>query len=101
MEISFGKLKSRFRILRKVIDAEISVSPKIVTACCILHNICEKNRIPLPPLEHDVEAEDRHAFPQPNQGLNNEIDDRAGDRVRLTIQEHLADNFPLLKSFHL
>lgn len=100
VEISFGKLKSRFRILRKVIDADIQLAPKIITACCILHNICESSRIPMPPPPGDQEQE-QLAFQQPDLGFNNEIEDRAGPQTREVIRDYLANNFPLLKSFHL
>lgn len=97
VEISFGKLKSRFRILRKTIDADISIAPKIITACCILHNICEKNRLPLPPrVDHEEPDPD-----QPDRIIINDIDDNGGEHVRTVITNYLAENHPLLRSFHL
>ena len=38
---AFGRLKGRWRCLRKQIDNDISIVPTIVIACCILHNLCE------------------------------------------------------------
>jgi len=41
VENAFGRLKARWRWLTKRNDMNISNTPHIVTACCILHNICE------------------------------------------------------------
>ena len=40
VENAFGRLKARWRCLLKQNDIVTNV-PKVVTACCILHNICE------------------------------------------------------------
>lgn len=40
VENAFGKLKARWRILRKI-EASIDFAPAIIGACCILHNLCE------------------------------------------------------------
>lgn len=41
VENAFGRLKARWRRLTKRNDMDIIHVPHIVTACCILHNICE------------------------------------------------------------
>ena len=41
VENAFGRLKARFRRLCKRNDMRIDNVPHIVTACCILHNMCE------------------------------------------------------------
>ena len=41
VENAFGRLKARWRRLMKQNDMDISNVPKGVTACCILHNLCE------------------------------------------------------------
>jgi hypothetical protein len=45
VEKAFGRLKGRWRRLQ-MCDFEISRMPKVVKACCVLHNICEVNLIP-------------------------------------------------------
>lgn len=41
VENAFGRLKARWRCLLKQNDMVVTNVPKVVTACCILDNICE------------------------------------------------------------
>ena len=41
VENAFGRLKGRWRRLMKRNDMNIDNVPYVITACCILHNICE------------------------------------------------------------
>ena len=41
VENGYGRLKARWRRLMKRNDMNIDNIPCIVTACCILHNMCE------------------------------------------------------------
>ena len=44
VENAFGRLKARWRRLCKRNDMHIDNVPHVITACCFLHNFCEKNR---------------------------------------------------------
>ena len=41
MEITFGHLKARWRRMTKQNEMNVTNVPNIITACCILHNMCE------------------------------------------------------------
>ena len=92
IEIGFGRLKSRWRMLCKRIDCDYTFAPMVVTTCCILHNICESLKTNVPPQIPD-------AYPQPQQQLDQTVD-REAQPIREAIMNHLAENYPLRKSFH-
>ena len=41
VEHAYGRLKGRWRCLLKRLDVSVCDVPELVTACCILHNVCE------------------------------------------------------------
>lgn len=41
VDSAFMHLKGRWRCLLKKSDIDVSMMPRIVAACCVLHNICE------------------------------------------------------------
>jgi hypothetical protein len=51
VENTFGMLKNRWQIL-KCLDCDLEQASTYITACCILHNFCQKNGAPMPlPME--------------------------------------------------
>ena len=41
VEHAYGRLKGRWRCLLKRLDIDVGDVSQVVTACCVLHNICE------------------------------------------------------------
>jgi hypothetical protein len=81
VEMAFGILKSRWRILRYVNVNSIIKAIRIITASCVLHNFCYVN---LDFWEnYDVDIED---LPEPNN--NNNLNNDAAIRKR----DHIANN---------
>lgn len=48
VEICFGRLKARWRILGKKVDARIDLAHGIIKTCCALHNFCERENCTVP-----------------------------------------------------
>ncbi|XP_039305175.1 protein ALP1-like [Solenopsis invicta] len=44
VEMAFGRLKARWRMLQKKIDCHYKFVPQVIVACCVLHNFCEDNK---------------------------------------------------------
>ncbi|XP_067947560.1 uncharacterized protein [Watersipora subatra] len=98
VEIAFGKLKSRWRILQKRIDVDTPFAPMIITACCILHNMCENLRVPSPETT-DEDQENERAFPQPEHLPTVRMLNPEGARIRERITNFLGTTQPLRRSF--
>jgi hypothetical protein len=99
VEMAFGRLKARWRILQKRIDIHHIFVPQVIRARCVLHNFVEYNK------EHfvtqwmrDVEEADI-LFPQPDTLRSRSRDDMSGSEIRDHLTEYLAENFPLRKSY--
>lgn len=96
VEIAFGRLKSRWRVLKKRLDISHTFAPQLITTCCILHNICEDYRAPVPP---ESAEQTTCTFQQPPH-RNDTTTDTEASNVRAALTNHLAENFPLRRSFH-
>ncbi|CAK1591807.1 unnamed protein product [Parnassius mnemosyne] len=62
VERAIGRLKGRFRCLlvHRVLHYDPEMVAKIVIACCVLHNICNRAGLPAPAIgEYDLQEEIR------------------------------------------
>lgn len=66
VEKAFERLKGRWRCLLKRTDVDYTFMPDIVTACCILHNVCELNKEEFLP---QWTADSDEVLPQPDMDL--------------------------------
>lgn len=98
VEIAFGRLKARWRILLKRIDVNYAFVPHITSACCILQNFleCRKEQFIQQWLNDMVEAE--IMYPQPVNITNRERDDISGSTIRKHLTDYLSHNYPLRES---
>lgn len=97
VENAFGRLKGRWRILQKKIDANIELVPSIVATCCILHNIAEKKGLPMRSQWMETSEEYNRAYPQPSSSaVGNEL--VSANDIRDNLKDFMAQNFPILRS---
>ncbi len=83
VEHTFEQLKTRWRALAKMCDIDHDFMPTVVTACCILHNICEEKKQQLPPAA-------LHPAPQLQQPQGHTRDEH--DSVALEIRQALVNH---------
>ncbi|XP_033102402.1 protein ALP1-like [Anneissia japonica] len=68
VERAFGQLKGRWRILLRRNDTQLQKVPKLVTACCVLHNFCIQTNE-----EYNEEWDDHDEDVQPENEENNNV----------------------------
>lgn len=88
VEMAFGRLKGRFRMLLKRSDIYYTFMPEVVAACCALHNLIEdsKEHFPsnwLPSLD------DLNLFPQPAPRTSHQFDSFTGMKIRDTLKDFI------------
>ncbi|XP_062391518.1 uncharacterized protein LOC134079454 [Sardina pilchardus] len=95
VEIAFGRLKSRWRVLLKRSDFHFTLAPYVIATCCALHNFCESEKETMMPtwLEEAVQFEEQ--LPQPGARPHNTGESGVAQRVRQTLTEYMAALHPL------
>jgi hypothetical protein len=97
VEMAFGRLKARWRILFKKMDCDYTFSPQIILACCTLHNFVENHKERF--FNEWLEEVDNsnQLFPQPIAIQNRDKDCVSGTTIRDHLKQYLAANYPLRK----
>ncbi|KAB5553829.1 hypothetical protein PHYPO_G00043210 [Pangasianodon hypophthalmus] len=94
MEIAFGRLKARWRVLLKRSDFHYTFSPYVAITCCALHNFCEREEESFGQAWMEEAAALERAVPQPTTQSYTQSS-KAGEAVRRVLTEYVASNFPL------
>lgn len=83
-QIAFGRLKSRWRCLLKSSHVDLSFLPILVTACCVLHNICEGRREPFE--DHWLEEASEEELEQPSEVEEDDMEmEGAAEEIRTAL----------------
>ncbi|CAK6966416.1 Hypothetical predicted protein [Scomber scombrus] len=88
VEIAFGRVKSRWKVLLKRSDFHFTFTPHVIATCCALHNLCEDQKESVNPTWTDEAAVLESVLPQPGVRAYNASDNAGGQRIR-------EANFPL------
>ncbi|XP_059187930.1 putative nuclease HARBI1 [Centropristis striata] len=90
IECSFGRLKSRWRCLSKWLDVDIMNVPYVITACCVLHNMCEVQGDVCE--DQDVFEDNQEDAPEPMTESNDNTDNLVGPRrVREAVTRYFCE----------
>ena len=104
IEGTYGRLKGRWRCLLTRHDSATEFVPTVISACCVLHNICEihKDRIKrswLVDIENEIQEQ---RVQQPPNGDNLRVADMAtAEAIRAALTRHFAQEFPELLAHYL
>ncbi|XP_070547328.1 uncharacterized protein [Ptychodera flava] len=87
VENAFGRLKGRWRSLMKRNDCQLEGIPTIVTTCCILHNLCEREGNPF----YEQWLDNNNVFDVPNVPVDDR-DEGFPAQVRRALVQYCQDN---------
>lgn len=95
VEVAFGRLKSRWRVLLKRSDFHYTLSPYVIATCCALHNFCEReNEAMIPTWTEEVGMlEQVHA--QPAARPHSAAEASRSQRIRQSLTTYMAAHHPL------
>lgn len=90
VEIAFGRLKGRWRILLKRSDINYTFMPQVILACCVLHNMIEKDNRYFAPHWKLSDKELNEDYPQPDTEENiNRFVNFNGSQIRDALCDHV------------
>lgn len=87
VENAFGRLKARWRRLMKQNDMVVHNVPKVIAACCILHNVCEVHGEVFD--EEWLEEAQCSVLHNPATIVQEETDDADAQDIRNALMEYL------------
>ncbi|KAK7878183.1 hypothetical protein WMY93_031180 [Mugilogobius chulae] len=93
VEMAFGRLKARWRILLKRTDLHFTFCPHLVVTCCALHNFCERQRDQGNPRWIQETAVIEAELPQPGNQPINTANGNA-QTIREALKDYVAANLP-------
>ena len=94
IEIAFGRLKSRFRVLLKRSDFHFTFTPYLVATCCALHNFCEMEKESVNPTWHREARRLSQEYVQPGSQASTASNGNA-KAIRRALTNDLAGRVPL------
>ncbi|XP_038152648.1 protein ALP1-like [Cyprinodon tularosa] len=94
VEMTFGLLKSRWRILLKRSDFHFSFAPTMIATCCGLHNFCQREGDYANNSWLEEGRDHANNYPQPNQPADPQCSSD-GTSVREALTTYMATHFPL------
>ena len=90
IENAFGRLKGRWRCLLKRNDITTEDIPTVITACCVLHNICEVHKDEF----NDAWLEECSEINQVSLGLSHPasatLNSATAETIRSAIRDHIV-----------
>lgn len=89
VDSAFTRLKGRWRCLLKKSDIDVSMMPRVVAACCVLHNICENRGDGFPPEWNADISPPENYLPQPDTEPYEEDSYCTAEEIRDTITYNL------------
>ena len=89
IECAFGRLKGRFRMLKRAMDLNIEEVPNVIYACFVLHNYCEINNENMSSDIVDATTAYDREFQPVTAALANSHNDGFGKLVRQVLTEYL------------
>ncbi|XDV14258.1 hypothetical protein PO909_002432 [Leuciscus waleckii] len=94
VEMAFGILKSRWRVLLKRSDFHFTFAPTMIATCCALHNFCQKETDFCNSNWVEELRDSTVNYPQPSLQMYRQ-ETATGNTAREALTRYMANHFPL------
>ena len=102
IERAFGRLKARWRRIITKLDLEVETAPVMITACFVLHNMCERSTVchydEAWDINTDPELANQNWLVEQPAAREEPVETPLGVEIRAALTAWLRANRPLLKS---